>query len=283
MDVRRAMAVALVSLALAASAACSALVDLGGLRGAAPADAGPRADAPPAPSAPSADAARDVAVADGGDAGAASPCEGASPHLLCADFDGAELLAGGFTAVQRNGTLEASTARSVSAPRSLLSAIPRRDAGASNVYNTLTYAGQHWRRVRLEMDVYLEAAAFSAGDSAISFALVSFSSPSAATGTNLFFDASSNAASVEHLLGADRYFDIPTLRRNAWSHVVLDFDPVGGSYRFTVDGAEGAKAFPGIAAPPGSHTMTVELGVIGYGAPTPAARVHYDNVVVDLP
>ena len=49
-----------------------------------------RADAPPAPSAPSADAARDVAVADGGDAGAASPCEGASPHLLCADFDGAE-------------------------------------------------------------------------------------------------------------------------------------------------------------------------------------------------
>lgn len=277
MVVRRGMAAVVVaSLVVGASAACSALVDLGGLQAPSPGDAGPSGDGPVGR-----DAAGEGAAPEAG-ADAGRPLCAGGTHLVCTDFEADDLLAGGFTALQRNGTLEATTAQAVSPSRSLSAGLARR-SGGENVYNTLVCRGSHWRRVHLEMDVFLEPAKFEAGDVSMALALVYFTSGSTFTGTNLFFHESSNAASIEHLEGSERYFDVPTLRRGAWSHVVLDFDPVAGAYTWRVDGAAGGRSFTGIPAPSGPVTLSVEVGLIAYGTPTPAVRVYFDNVVVDLP
>lgn len=264
--------------------ACSALVDLSGLQGGA---AAPVVDAGVASSdaAGAADAREASApIPDGGDAAPADPCA-STTHAVCADFDRGDLLAGGWTAIDRApvGSIALDTARSASPPASLLATLPRRDTGAE-ARNTIYWAKTSgWRRVRLAMDVMVEGASFLFGDRSPSVALLYYYSPTVTTGVNLFVDGTSSASSVESLPDTERYFAVPNLKRDAWSHVVLDFDPLAGLYTWEIDGVQGKKVFPPVPAPGGAFTMSATIGLLAYGAPMPALRVRYDNVTVDLP
>lgn len=268
-----------------AAIACSALVDLSGLQGGAAGSDGSVSGGDASSALDGGDAGLVLVDAgEAGDAAPAGPCS-SSGHVVCADFDQGNLLAGGWEGVERSplGSLDLDTTRALSPPGSLLATLPRRQTGAevrNVVYWSKTGA---WRRVRLTMDVFVEGTTFLDGDHGPSVALLYFYSPTAATGANLFFDGSSSASSVESLSGSDRYFAVPDLRRDGWSHVVLDFDPVGGKYTWAIDGVEGTKSFPGLLVPSGTYTMSVALGAIAYNVPMPAVRLRYDNVIVDLP
>lgn len=263
---------------LCVSACASAYVSSGALDGSA-GEAGLSTAAPSSDATPVLDAATRV------DGGTASPCSDGtvqSTRVLCADFDTKKLEDFTDSLVESGGTLDVSIDRALSAPRSLLATLPRRQAGPASYAHTDKLI-DGWRRVRLGFDVYVEAPDRKAGDMPVALAGILLASSSQASGSLLFVSEGGTGLSVESAPAASRYFDAPAvLGVGQWTHIELDFDPTTGRYLHSVGGKDGVRNFA-IPSKGASPKTIVSVGISSFDAPAPNLRAYYDNVVIDTP
>ncbi len=229
---------------------------------------------------PAGDAGQDAQVTDAGaplDAAAdadAAPLPrfcARAPHAFCADFEGATADEGfSEKAEELGGALTLTSWPGLDGSRSLLATMPRRATAKGYTSLTARLDGA-WRRQRVEADLFIEAPTFEAGD--VNFGIFC---------SGYYLGATEDGACIS--IGA-AYFTFakdgaalfPTAR---WVHIAMDFDPSAGHVTGKVDTVEIDGAFT-TPTSGGSPSTVFQIGVLGYNAPSPEARVHVDNFTVD--
>jgi hypothetical protein len=210
----------------------------------------------------------------GGEAGAPFCMPGA--HAFCADFEGADALAI-FTSpyVDPTGKLEVSTTQAKSGTQSLFTFLPRRETQKTNVviFKEIDTA---WRRTIVELDMYLDPAAWQQGD--VNAALLEVGFVSDAGGTAFFVIAGPSYASLAGG-GTPDTLGSP-LAYSKWMHVRADVTTT--QFQVNIDGSVRTHA---VNVPAGSTNprFEVAVGITGFNAPVPALGVYYDNLTVDFP
>ena len=246
---------------------CAFFLDTGSLSG----GARPAGDAGPDAPAPTMDAGAPLDADVDADAAPLPRFCARAPHTFCADFDGSTLDEG-FTDKQEElgGALSRVTWPGLDGSQSLLATMPRR-ATAKGYASISVRSGGAWRRQHVEADLYVEPPAFEAGDSNFGIFCVGY-----------YLGATEDGACISvganyFTLAKDSSTPFPTGR---WVHAVMDFDP--GARRVTgkVDTIELDGTF-GTPTSGGAPSSVFQIGVLGYNAPSPEARVHIDNFTVD--
>jgi hypothetical protein len=253
------------------------------------ADAGVASDAAPGDAAPG-DAAPDDAAPDDAAPSDAAPSVSfcapfTSPNIFCADFDGADPLAGWSTqAVDPLGVLMPSNVRALSAPRALFSSLPRRPDGSPKITALVAkrYDGD-WRRVVVELDVNVEGIDWQANDSNASLLSIEYRSRDSSTASYLVFGPNYTNLTTDLVNGQvwktnDRP-GAPT-PTDTWLHIKLDVDPING----TITGQAGPNSYALSFTPIAASVfpfLAVLVGVNGFNVPAPRIAAHYDNVTIE--
>jgi hypothetical protein len=227
---------------------------------------------------------------DGGDGGNAGPageaatrfCADAGPHAFCADFDDDvdPLSLWTETHVDAPAQASVSTSRTRSAPRALHAFNPRQAAGATRFATLEKGFDQAWRRVVVDLDLYLEPPAFSPGDRTFGLMGVNFSSSSLAE--TLALSIGSDVTGLGGGTSASYTYDNgPALPTGTWVHAHVDATP-GDGVTMTLADHTYSVHLPS-TAPGARPQIQVEVGVFGFNAPSPEVSVYIDNLTVDFP
>lgn len=265
-SVRLALAIAVSAMGLGA---CTLLIGTSDLSG--PADG----------NTPTGDGGADTATpvtTDAGDGGQAavdaaadarvSPCKSGT-HAFCADFDGPSLLSG-WTDTAMDGPLTASS-NALSPPFALEATLPRRETtfGRSQVYLEIK---RPWARTTVEYDVFLEPVDFLPGDINFGVACIVFAAGSDAEGACL-------ARSADDTSWLESKAPFST---GKWVHVQHVLDPFTKKSSVDIDGILLSGFLPPPPTTAGERAIRLELGVLGFNKPAPAATMRFDNVTVDF-
>lgn len=226
----------------------------------------------------------DASAPEAGDAGSlGDAAHGECGHAFCADFDGVEPLAAwSRRAPAPNGTIEVTTSRFASSPASLHVSKPRADAKVESVIGK-SFDGP-WRRVVLDLDVYVPQPAFAPDDNFSSFVGVSFFSGTTRQGVSFSYGASATTLGAWDASGYLGGKGGPAMAFGAWTHLHLDVTPggaVSGTLGSGADRATYAWTLPSQAAG-AQPSVEVAAGILGFNSPLPDLDVYVDNVVVDL-
>lgn len=198
-------------------------------------------------------------------------------HAFCEDFDTiTSVPTWDGRSLDAKGAISLSTLRAMSPPRSFLSTMERRSGADPYAQATIHKSFAGWRRVIVELDIFVEAPAFAPGDINSGILSMFLASSSGTAGFALSIgDGYTTLGIPEKFVGG------PSLLYDAWRHARFDIDPAG-----TVSGSIGQVTWNGTfpAATAGGDPATiVEIGVNGYNQPAPPYRVFYDNLTVDFP
>ncbi len=215
----------------------------------------------PAPDAPAPDAGRF--------------CAG-STHAFCADFDQGAV-GDGWDGTQIDlGSIATSNAQSVSAPSSALAVMPRRASSAPYANALLRKQYPGFAHVVVDLDAYIVAPAWQAGD--VNSGMFTISYHSSTVNEGVAVSVGDGYTTVGNPGADSNGAALPTDR---WIHLHFDVDPTK-SMVATIDGKPFNSTWPALA--PGSAPQTVvTIGVNGYNQPAPEYRIYYDNLTIDLP
>lgn len=260
---------AVLSVTTASLLACSLFTDLSGFS-----ENLPTTEGGPGPS--GVDGGSDSGTSDaeaGADAG--PPFCSTQPHAFCADFENGDLLTG-WTKKQTDpiGALALSDIRSRSPRRSLFAMLPRRDQAEPPSRVTLDkFFEGPFKRVVVELDVYLEGTEWHVGD--INSALVGIEFFSSLPGDAVFLSIGKEYANLNDTYGV-------ALPNDQWVHVKIDVDQPAGKVVAKVGMQPYSIVFTPKAAG-AKPAISISVGINGFNAPVPRFAAYYDNVTVDFP
>lgn len=243
-------------------AGCAFFLDTGSLSGG---NAGDGGDAGPLPVVQDADVDADA------DAAPLPRFCARSAHMFCADFEGSAVDEGWTDKSEDlGGSVSLVAWPGLDGSRSLFATMPRRGTEKGYASLDLRVDGP-WSRLRLEADVFLEPPAFEAGD--VNFGILCFGYYAGSTQDGVCM----SVAAQQIFFAGDTPAVFPS---NRWVHARIDVDP--GARR--VVGDVDTLHFDGPFNTPsgsGARSTVIQIGVLGYNAPSPEARIHIDNVTLD--
>ena len=152
-----------------------------------------------------------------------------------------------------------------------------RSASAAIEYATISKAFSVWRRIVVDVDVYLVQPAWQRSD--VNSGIFTM---------GLYSDATTDGVAMS--VGAGYVtFGVPGGKSSngapfpvdQWVHLHVDLDPAG-TFSAIVGTEAFQQTFPALDGT-SNPRMFVNIGVSGYNKPAPAFDVSYDNLTIDLP
>jgi hypothetical protein len=232
-------------------------------------------------------------------------------HTFCADFEDPDPLAV-WTVMSDGGvTIVGDPARDASGPAVLRAQDARRDAGFTRLVGVQKVLQRPWARVVVNFSLFVAQPTFETGDDhglgLLALNFVSKATPGKTHGVAL----SIGPAAMTFGASTQTSISLPRIKTNEWTRIRLDVTPNGVALLQVGTDAEQRVTLPSAAstapstgpspipieggAPTDAGALTdagatsdtpsirLEVGSLGWNAPSPAMDVRVDDLTIDFP